>query len=350
MGINFEADKKVILSTNNSRNQSEVKTSGNDKKPTSAEIREEMAKLAKSNADNGTAAQTTGSAETMTTDLPSGFNIEKAQLTPEQKAAKAKEKKEAIAKLDKKVSSTDISYADAKAKIKEIEEKYKDDKYFTTRTKEFFEGVRGEWGGYTIAISHIPVKEFDSSKLPEPARTEYREAMAAKEEIEQNNTDLCNKAGIPVTEYKLGYTAGRISDAQLETLIEASDIGKTVELSEKQKAARAKLDEKTSSSGAKYKDSQAKLAELKKKYENNPACQSEFESIQPKNLEIYRLPYKAFDPYKMPEPDRTAYFEALESVNEIEKKNSALMEQGGVGKTPQPSRNYHNEQAHEVLE
>lgn len=242
------------------------------------------------------------------------------------------EEREAMSQLNEKVSSTGISYGDANKKIDEIREKYNDDKYYTEIIEER-EQPRD------ILVYYPPVKRkvFDESKLPEPARTEYREAMAAKEEILNNNMALAKKAGLnpPGRKEPPVSTGGNVF---LEEAIAKLTGNNKPELTEKQKAARAKLDEKQSSTGVSYKDANALISQLTEKYKDS--CVSKFESPQSKELAIYVAPYEAFDPYKIPEPDRTAYFDALASIHEIEAENSALVAQGGLPRTPQPSRNY----------
>ena len=161
--------------------------------------------------------------------------------------------------------------------------------------------------------------------------------MAAKEEIENNNAALAKKAAI----YPSGHTkppvAGRDADEVLAAVVGESGL-KPEEPTEKQKAARAKLDEKQSSTGVKYKDAKAVIAQLTEKYKDS--CRSEFESKQPTGILIYIMPYEAFDPYKIPEPDKTAYFDALAVITEIEQQNSALLQQAGLSMTPQPNQNY----------
>lgn len=246
----------------------------------------------------------------------------------------APEEKEALGQLNEKVSSTGISYGDANKKIDEVKEKYKDDKYYTEVTVEREQPKN-------LAVYYPPIKQkvFDPSKLPEPAKTEYMEATEAKKEIENNNTALAKKAGItPAGKEKPGIESGNI-DGDFAVLLEKLGIkGKDKELTEKQKQARAKLDEKTASTGIKYKDAKSKVEELKAKYQDS--CRSKFESQQPKDIYIYIAPYEDFDPYKIPEPDKSAYFEALNSIQEIEGSNSALLAQGGLSLTPSPSRNY----------
>lgn len=58
------------------------------------------------------------------------------------------------------------------------------------------------------------------------------------------------------------------------------------------------------------------MAKIQGKYENDKQYRSMFESKQPTDGRmIYMLPYEAFDPYKIPEPDRSDYFKALASVS-----------------------------------
>lgn len=110
---------------------------------------------------------------------------------------------------------------------------------------------------------------------------------------------------------------------------------------EKQKAARQKLDEKVSSTGMNYKDAKAAISKLKEKYGKDEKYQSKFESEQPKDGRMsYILPYKAFDPHKLPEPAKSEYFEALATMQEIEGANSALLQQAGLQPSETPPTNY----------
>lgn len=237
-------------------------------------------------------------------------------LTPEQKKARAE--------LDKKVSSTGISYAEANKTIDEIRKKYTDDKYFTEKTVESEQPEN-----ILIYIPPKKTKEFDPSKLPEPDRTQYKEAVEAKYEIENNNDALVKKAGIKKSKLPEFLT---VDLSKIKKAI--TGLTETVEPTEKEKAARAKLDEKVSSTGVKYKDAKAQLEKLQKQYE--ASCRSKFESKQPENITVYIAPYEGFDPYKIPEPDKTAYFEALACVMEIEKSNSALVAQAGIEASEMP--------------
>ena len=141
------------------------------------------------------------------------------------------EAKEAKAELDKKVSSSGMSYADAEKKVNEIREKYNGDEYYNITEIDPFAGgtpdllpdkiseedmfkrgtpdklpfivpdgefFNNKGGTPDLLPNRIETqrKEFDWTKLPEPARTEYKEAMEAKKEIENQNADLVKKAGI----------------------------------------------------------------------------------------------------------------------------------------------------------
>lgn len=252
------------------------------------------------------------------------INIEES---PKIKAAKSE--------LSGKVSSSGISYADAESKIKEIKDKYNGDEYKTE--------VPVDTGGLLV---HKTMKKFDSSKLPEPARTEYQEAMEAKNEIEKNNAALVKKAGITPLDKEDIVSSGK--DVKISgELLKAMGFEGVNLATEKQKAARAKMDEKVSSTGVKYKDAKAVLDELTDKYGKDKEYQSEFYAL-PTEHAVIRT-HKAFDPYKLPEPDKSAYFEALQSVLEIEDANSALQAQTGLPAAKMPPQNYSNSFAQEEL-
>lgn len=174
--------------------------------------------------------------------------------------------------------------------------------------------------------------EFTTRKLSELNPSEIGDMLRTR----SKSTDLEDKAPV----------IGRDLSGLLDKLKGFAGVTKQ-EPTEKQKAARQKLDEKQSSTGVTYKDAKAVISNLTEKYKNDPSCKSKFESEQPKNTAQYIMPYEGFDPYKIPEPDRSAYFEALASVNEIEKNNSALLAQGGLSRTAQPSTNYAG--SHDVL-
>ncbi len=250
-----------------------------------------------------------------------------AQPTEENKAARSM--------LDEKVSSTDISYKDANRIIDEIREKYNDDKYYVLDNAN---------NDATFAVLR-QVRKFDPSKLPEPAQTQYKDAVAAKNEIENNNQALVKKAGPAVNHQTDNDYKNPLNSFTIPPFLESNPIFKVLnkyaqkpELSEAQKAARNKLDEKTSSTGIKYKDAKNTLAEIVDKYKDNPDCKSMVESEQPKYIYSYIMPHEVFDPYKLPEPDKTKYFEALEAAIEIENQNSALVQKAGLGKTQRPEQ------------
>lgn len=236
------------------------------------------------------------------------------------------EEKEAKAQLDTKVSSTGMSYADAENKINEIREKYNGD--------EYKKDVLADAGVYGVMRT---IKQFDPSKLPEPARTEYSEAMESKNEIENNNAALAKKAGITPQENKVGNKSID-NNGLLGNIGEGFGLG-TSEPTEKQRVARAKLDTKISSTGVKYKDAKAVISQLTDKYKDDKNYQSTFNISSDDEYAVLKLQTK-FDPFKLPEPDKSAYFEALESVIEIEDANSALQAQTGLPAAAMPSQNY----------
>lgn len=244
-------------------------------------------------------------------------------LTPEEQKAQEVAKQE----LDSKVSSTGISYKDATSKMKEIKEKYKND---PSCQSEFKSEHREILTTYTY-------NAFDSNKLPEPSKTEYKEALAAKEEIENNNSELMKKAGLKSYTKSLPKKEPESSIQWPNNIISAL---KKEKPTEKQLNARTKFNELTSSTGVKYQDAKTTLNNLKEKYKNNPSCQSEFESKQPSNIYSYIPPHKEFDAYKLPEPDKSLYFKALKAAQEIEHKNSALLAQAGLNETESPLSPY----------
>lgn len=246
--------------------------------------------------------------------------------------------------LDEKVSSTDISYKEANRIIDEIREKYNDDKYYVLDDANVSDGF----------AMRFQTKKFNPSKLPEPAQTQYRDAVAAKNEIENNNQALVKKAGPAVNHQTDNDFKNPLSS--FDPFLASNPIAKALNkfaknavVTEAQKAARNKLDEKNSSSGIKYKDAKNTLAEITEKYKDNPDCRSKFESEQPKNIAIYILPHEDFDPYKLPEPDKTKYFEALDAAIEIEKQNSALVQKAGTGETQRPKHSMSENAGNTIL-
>ncbi len=278
---------------------------------------------------------------------------EQLGLKKKEPAKPTKENLEAKAKLNEMVSSTGVKYSDAEQTINDIRAKYNDDKYFTT--------VRVQQDDNSPVLSYnlpVEVKKFVPSRLPEPARTEYLEAIAAKEEIENNNEALVKKAGPAVSKSPDDYTGVLAVEVdatdsvklpyQIKPLEGTDSVklpfqNKPVELTEKQKAAREQLNDKVSSTGVRYEDAKNILSEIEAKYKDDPNCQSMFNSHQPTNIALYIAPRSAFDPYKLPEPAKTEYFDALTCVQEIQEKNSALVKQAGLGFISSPSRDYYDE-------
>lgn len=251
---------------------------------------------------------------------------------------------EAKAKLDELVSSTGIKYSDAEQTINDIRAKYTDDKYFS---KRIVDPNTKRHAGSDFAIYYKPyeVKQFNPNKLPEPARTQYMEAVAAKEEINNNNEALVKAAGPAASDIPddaKGIFLSRVDgNDKLAELMKKAGLVKEKEVTEKQQAAREQLNDKVSSTGMRYEDAKNTLDEIVEKYKDDPKCQSKFESKQPKDIAIYVLPQEKFDPHKLPEPARTQYFEALDSVKEIQEKNSALVKQADLPFVQEPPTNYY---------
>lgn len=251
---------------------------------------------------------------------------------------------EAKAKLDELVSSTGIKYSDAEQTINDIRAKYTDDKYFS---KKIVDPNQKEYAGTHTMLYYKPyeVKQFNPNKLPEPARTQYMEAVAAKEEINNNNEALVKAAGPAASDIPddaKGIFLSRVDgNDKLAELMKKAGLVKEKEVTEKQQAAREQLNDKVSSTGMRYEDAKNTLDEIVEKYKDDPKCQSKFESKQPKDIAIYVLPQEKFDPHKLPEPARTQYFEALDSVKEIQEKNSALVKQADLPFIQEPPTNYY---------
>ena len=251
---------------------------------------------------------------------------------------------EAKAKLDELVSSTGIKYSDAEQTINDIRAKYTDDMYFS---KKIVDPNQKEPDGIHNMLYTKPyeVKQFNPNKLPEPARTQYMEAVAAKEEIHNNNEALVKAAGPAASDIPddaKGIFLSRVDgNDKLAELMKKAGLVKEKEVTEKQQAAREQLNDKVSSTGMRYEDAKNTLDEIVEKYKDDPKCQSKFESNQPKNIAIYIAPREGFDPYMLPEPARTQYFEALDCVKEIQEKNSALVKQADLPFVQEPPTNYY---------
>lgn len=276
--------------------------------------------------------------------LGAGGEKTAANVSPQEREA-------AKAEIDQKVSSTGISYQDANKTITEIEKQYSDDKYFTEWEENIDRNKIRDEGAIRILRDDFPSivkhKDFNPNKLPEPAKTQYKEAVAAKREIEQNNSALVKKAGITPVKEKVD----RIDFPKFGLGLAFDGLGKPEELTPKQIASREKIGEQVASNGIKYSDAKTIAEALHNKYMNDPSCSSYYPSHSPKTRDRTILPderpiydlainLKSFDPFKMPEPDRTQYFEAINAMREIEHKNSALFEQTGYTTTPQPKRGY----------
>ncbi len=118
---------------------------------------------------------------------------------------------EAKAKLDELVSSTGIKYSDAEQTINDIRAKYTDDKYFS---KKIVDPNTKRHAGSDFAIYYKPyeVKQFNPNKLPEPARTQYFEALDCVKEIQEKNSALVKLADLPfIQEPPTNYYTGGVT-------------------------------------------------------------------------------------------------------------------------------------------
>ena len=260
-----------------------------------------------------------------------------ADITGKNDGKLTAEQKEARAELNQKQSSIGMTYADAKAKVAEILQKYPDCYYEVEVSNE----PQPDENGQVVLIYITPTntKVFNPDKLPEPARTEYKEAMASMTEIENANSALAQKGKISVNPMPKNVTPhyqtiNDIDTSQFKGL--GFSPAQKAEPTETQKSARVKLNEKVSSTGMSYKDAKATIESITKQYKNNPDYQSEFEQEQPKDIYVYYPPIKAFDPHKLKGADNVVYFRALSAIQEIEKSNYALLVQAGLSMTPSP--------------
>ena len=254
-----------------------------------------------------------------------------ADLTGKNDDKLTAEQKEARAEMNQKQSSIGMTYADAKAKVAEILQKYPN----CYDEVEVSNEPKPDENGRIILIHTEPTK----TKIFNPdARTEYKEAMASMREIENANSALAQKGGIKVTPIKNETTKHSMLDNFDSTSFEGIGFkpASKPEPTETQKSARAKLNEKVSSTGMSYKDAKATIENITKQYKNNPDYQSEFAQEQHKSLNIYYPPVKAFDPYKLKGADREVYFKALSAIHEIETANYALLTQAGLEPTKDP--------------
>lgn len=261
-----------------------------------------------------------------------------ADLTGENDSKLTSEQKEARTKLNQKQSSIGMTYAEAKAKVAKILQEYG---HCYDEVEASDESQSGE-NDYTFAIFMLPqkTKVFNPDKLPEPARTEYKEAMAAMTEIENANPELAEKGGIKVNPIKVEPVRHSMLDNLTPSEIEGLGFKPAAkpEPTETQKSAREKLNEKVSSLGMSYKDAKTTIESITNMYKNNPEYQSEFQCEQPKYIKLHYTPIKAFDPYKLKGADKEVYFKALSAIQEIETTNYALLIQAGLTPTGQPER------------
>ncbi|MBQ8459531.1 hypothetical protein IJ541_05450 [bacterium] len=148
----------------------------------------------------GTQKQTGSKKLSKTGDIDVAAALKALGKSSKSDSAKAREK------LDNIKASNGMTYKEAKAKMKEIEQKYLsmsgDDGWggiFSHRKNKYLKEVQdpspevpGHPGmTYSVYRYHF---EVDGNALPEPDKTEYRKAKAAVEEIERNNSALVSDA------------------------------------------------------------------------------------------------------------------------------------------------------------
>lgn len=128
---------------------------------------------------------------TQATDLSAILDITRARgLGQTREMSDAKKK--ARAELDSKVSSSGMSYKDAKAIIDKIVAENKDNPDYQSE----FESEQDS----KLLIYNEPTKGFDVYKLPYGLKEKYFEALDAIQEIENNNYALLTEAGLSKTE------------------------------------------------------------------------------------------------------------------------------------------------------
>ena len=255
------------------------------------------------------------------------------KVTPETRKAKAE--------LDKKYSSTGLSYANAEKKIAQIRKKYTDSKYFTTE-RVLVKGPKGpapimykafesdEIADFNKEYDHFEeVKKFDPSKLPEPDRSEYMDAVASKKEIEYNNSDLAYQAAPSTTHPENDDYVTQERNPMLNFSIDKDGNIKEKEITPKQKEARDKFNKLATSNYISYKEATETIEKIKNKYKD--AKYQKFVSDpnqDPGSLRNYG--HSEIDVNKIPEPDKSLYLSMLNAAMDIEAKNSALFAQTGL--------------------
>ena len=135
-----------------------------------------------------------------TGDIDVADALKKLGKTGKSESAKACEK------LDNIKASNGMTYKEAKAKMKEIDQKYRsmsgDDGWggiFSHRKNKYLKQVQDPSPdlpgrpGITDMLYRFHY-EVDGNAIPEPDKTEYRKAKAAVEEIERNNSALVSDA------------------------------------------------------------------------------------------------------------------------------------------------------------
>ena len=275
--------------------------------------------------------------------IKNGFDGIVKPKTPE-------EIQQAKAELSKKVSSTGMSYSDADKKIQEIRAKYNDDKYFTT-VQVLVKGQKGPrpimYVSMELGVADLgdlekfddgydhynDVTRFDPSKLPEPDRTDYMEAVASKQEIEHNNPKLASVASSALNHLEDADYVEPKQPSMPFDIVNGNIVEKSV--TPKQKAARDKLNNLTTSDGISYKSAVDNLKKFEEKYKDSKYKKFVPDPNQNQNLDLnpgFARCYGHFelDVNKIPEPDKSEYLKYLNAVLDIEDRNSALVAQAGL--------------------
>jgi hypothetical protein len=162
------------------------------------------------------------------------------------------------------------------------------------------------------------LKAGDTTTTEEPAKTEE---PAETDETPTTKTPFTKDTG------DASAIASFLGVDSLEDLIK-----KLQEMLNKQKTARAELDEKKSSMGIKYADARKTMEEIEEKYHAGVNIKDFLKTDVLKKDENGKYIFNFwgnFNPYTIPEPDRSKYLQALAACIEIENENPELASNAG---------------------
>ncbi len=206
------------------------------------------------------------------------------------------------------------------------------------QSKTFEELVEKTLSKHRHEFSNLSAKEIEKELIeilmeenPELTKSEIKRELRELRRLEQpEQSELPNLQALRATEETIikEEMTKDISDSPLKT-----DDSSAEKITEEQALAREKLDAKISSAGVSYKDAKAEMERISEKYQNNKNYQSEF--IKTDNG--FSIKWQ-LDPEKLPEPDKSAYFDAVANMQEIEHNNSALFHRTGLEKTIIPKK------------